>query len=589
MKTFVLALTLFISLLLLVTPKKTRCQNQDYYSIRNFKNAYYDANPALKTSPGSGYKDFLRWDIFWQSRVGSDNTSYSHGDMKQYPDLMNDYLQNKDLYNRYTPWAVKWQLIGPPMGTVGEPGNPFFSQIMGKITALYFDKLTDPTGKTIYAGAESSGLWKTTDLGAHWVNVTDVLPLSCGVSDIIGSPSVPNLIYIATGTNAAGIESYGFGIYKTTDGGKTWANIYDLGDNLTCMTRLFINPQNEEEIYGLVSDNMIRSTNGGATWETVFGDTSTPFHLTQDFKDIKKKLIDIEMKPGDPNTIYIASTGFEDYDTIPHYRWHQAEIWRTTNALAPADLVQWSRLDSTNFFPPMVSKRFELAVSPVDPDCVYAIGCDTLPPTYTSSTVLKPINIYKTSDNGQSWKKRYSEPQDLMDDLRLELAISPTDTTIMYIGGGYAARLKATGNTYTNTAISSGHVDTRAMLLVNGSPKGSQGSNDTILFGNDGGITYSTDGGRQHTSNINGEGLCITQFYGLGGTNKYPHVLCAGSIDNGIFTDTTNYWFQTPGGGDAGDCLVHPKNPRTMFSIRNEIICTFVEIQNVCKQIILFS
>jgi hypothetical protein len=323
------------------------------------------------------------------------------GDMKQYKYTMDDYITNQDSYNQPNPWEVKWCLIGPPSHINATSGSPFYGQCMGKITALYVDLVTDRSGNTIYAGAESSGLWKTEDRGEHWNCVTDVLPLSCGVQDIAGDPIKPNVIYIATGTNSSGIAEYGKGIMKSTNGGASWISIYNPSSPLEIVHRIFVDPLNGQHIFALVNDDVIRSLDGGKTWYAIFGNPGTSYKLTQDYAYKHKYLIDIEMKPGDSNTLYIASTGFEDWDTGVHYRWHQAEIWKTSNALVPPDSISWTRLDSTNFSPLMVSKRFELAVTPADPECVYVIGSDSLPSDQYVSN--RPIRIYKSNDNGDSW------------------------------------------------------------------------------------------------------------------------------------------------------------------------------------------
>jgi len=369
------------------------------------------------------------------------------------------------------------------------------------------------------------------------------------------------IIYIASGTNSSGIKDYGLGVFKTNNGGSTWSQIFDPGWLYPITNKIIINPNDGNEIFILVNDKVYRSTNGGNDWSTIFGDTNTPYFLTQDYPYKKKFLIDIEMQPGNPNTIYIASTGFEDWDPTPHYRWHHAEIWKTSNSLSSGTVV-WNRLDTSNFFDPMASKRYELSVSSYDSNCVYVIGADTI----GNPLGKKKIRIYKTEDNGQSWKLRHSEIYYLYDELRLELAVSPTDTSVLYIGGGYAHRGYSTGASMAFSSIGSGHVDTRAMVLINGSDIGSAGINDTLLFGNDGGISLSCDGGRQAAQNINGTGLTITQFYGFGSTKLFPEIICGGTIDNGIFTDTSNYWFQKPGGGDAGDVIVHPKKRGTFYS-----------------------
>ena len=155
--------------------------------------------------------------------------------------------------------SMKWRMIGPHRGgrTIGAVGVPQQPNVF-------------------YIGVNNGGVWKTTDYGRTWDPIFDDQPTG-SIGDVIVSPSNPNVIYVGSGEGVQRPDlSVGNGMYKSTDAGKTWTH---LGlDNVQQIGGLAIDPKNENRVfvaalghpYGPNSERGIyRTTDGGKTWEKV--------------------------------------------------------------------------------------------------------------------------------------------------------------------------------------------------------------------------------------------------------------------------------------------------------------------------------
>src|SRR5258706_200046 len=179
---------------------------------------------------------------------------------------------------------MKWRAIGPYRGgrvlaVTGIPGSPF----------------------TYYFGAVAGGVWRTTDGGVSWQPISDKSVISA-IGAIAVSESNPNVIYVATGESCLrGNISYGDGVYKPTDGGKTWQHV-GLKDTQH-IARVWIDPRVPDHVliaalghaYGPNPDRGIfRTTDGGKTWEKIL------------YKDDKSGAIDLAVDPHNSNVMFAA-------------------------------------------------------------------------------------------------------------------------------------------------------------------------------------------------------------------------------------------------------------------------------------------
>lgn len=544
----------------------------NYYTIKDLGWNYFNTHPGYDTTKGTGFKDFIRWDQFWQDRIykfGDQNAGsfvYAH-------DEMNEFIENKetffqDAYNQ----NIEWNFFGP---------DNLSTQTMGFVSCIDVNKSSN-NYDTIYVGTNASGLFKTINGGHDWFCVTDTIGMpGLGVQDVLVDPSNSSVIYIATGLTTYGRGyGYGKGIYKSVDGGISWQNIFQIANpEQKVVYKILIDPTNSLRIYALINDKVYYSNNGGINWTMIFNNITQP---PSGFG--KKNLVDIEYKPGTNNTIYISSTGLCYSQNNTEY-YLTSEVWKCTNADEEENLI-WTRIDDQSW---EYNDRIELGVTSAANENVYA--CFSFRENDRDTFAL-----YKSNDNGNIWElylKKVTNHNEYGPDFagcnfhRMELIISPTDPDVFYIGGFFISKITDNGQEIGNNGCGSFggylcrnfHVDVRELIILQGSEPSTQGENDILLAGNDGGISRSDDGSDSWVS-LNGSGLRITQFYGLAIADDEPQFLSAGSQDNGWFLSrSSNGSWKNIVKGDNYECLVNYFNPKisysTTFGGTPEVYCTF--------------
>jgi len=539
--------------------KEAPAQNGlNFYSIRDGWNNYYQQHPNLITEQGSGFKDFKRWERFWLNRTdGSD--IFERGNFTQYRFALSQYKEKHKEFEEASILTPNWKFLGPKGVDL---------QVHGLVNAVYVDTVNDKYRNTIYVGTNSSGIWKTNDGGNNWNNITDQSELAIpGINNITGDPNNGNILYAATGGYfPMSSDGYGIGVIKSIDYGQTW-NIFYPSPATKAKTNLnsykvLVDPSNSLRVYALIYDKVVRTLDGGQTWDTIF---IAP--RENGFNDEFLVLRDLEMKPGDPNTLYISS----DYRHWAGRR--RPHVWKISNATQ-------NNPDSTRMdilFPGYknCNERFELAVSPVSPSSIYAIGNDTIMVKTPPDTVYKEeqrVKVWKSDNNGQTWVKMLDTSNSALGKginyWRMELLVSPTDTGVIYIGGLTMARLRhwdMNSKLVTQANYNNYHFDTRDAVIIRGSDTAVQGSSDVIFVGNDGGISKTTNGS-QNWTNINGDGLDINQFWGIGSSDNNPDWIGGGTQDNGFFIKDPILGWRHTCEGDMGDVLIDFDQPNIIFS-----------------------
>ncbi len=403
------------------------------------------------------------------------------------------------------------------------PGN-----VSGRARGLIVDP-DDATGNTWFVGSVGGGIWKTTDTGQHWSNLTPDIP-NLAVSTLAMAASNHNIIYAGTGESMYNIDVVnGDGLLKSTDRGETWNQITNTVGNLNFnnVSRIIVDPNNANIVLASTSSGRYRmsfynksgifkSTNGGNTWYQVYDETS----IGSSGK--VKKILQIVDKPGNFNILFGAI--------------EEKGIIKSTDAGETWHLSKIGIDDSTG--------RFELAISPVNKNKIFA-----------AAEGFPTSNLYVSADEGNTWQKTSedgTEPNWLSSQGWYDntIAAHPYKENIVYVGGVLLYKINLLdSNKRITTALSTGnaHVDHHNLVIIKG-----EGTSFRILDANDGGIAVSSDSSANWTNPING--LNTTQFYGV---DKMPggSAYIGGMQDNGTWrspensVSSTNWNFQIGGDG----------------------------------------
>ncbi|HEV7237624.1 MAG TPA: hypothetical protein VGQ36_00160 [Thermoanaerobaculia bacterium] len=426
--------------------------------------------------------------------------------------------------------------------------------IIGKITSVQHDSNST---NTFYAGSAGGGLFKTVNNGASWTNLTDPSRYpALGITTMAVHPSIPTTIYIGTRNGAAFGGTYGFGVLRTIDGGATWQEIftlanynsqsnYNVGDG-QFVSKVLLHPQDPNTVYVLASHFIFRSTDAGATWQEVL-EIQIPA-VNPD--GCGYRLVDIDVVNGNSgvsDSAIMASTVRTAWLGIPNSPCGTAKSFLSTDG---------------------GSTFTEVTAAIVANDAVDRIAAAVQPGNTSEFFIGYGIM------NGAFVLKRYSignniatlvgaEPNNSVWGLgagfwNIEIDFSKINPNTLYAAGTTAYRISlATG--FTSAQISSywatspstcvplaqTHADIRAMQVSR------IGTSDAVILGSDGGIheallnpatAYTPT--TANWDDLTGPGMAINEFFDINGMESNPNVLVGGTQDNGTFEYNNGIWRQ---------------------------------------------
>jgi photosystem II stability/assembly factor-like uncharacterized protein len=394
---------------------------------------------------------------------------------------------------------------------------------------------------TFYVAAASGGLWRTENNGTTFEPVFDDQE-SSSIGDVAIAPSDPLVLYVGTGeANNRQSSSWGRGVYKTTDGGKTWtplglAETHHIG-------RIVVHPANPDVVYVAALGHLwgpnrerglYKSTDGGKTWtNTKFIDEDTGF-------------VDVAMDPQSPNVLYAASyqrrrTPFGYSGGGPG-----SALWKTIDGGAT-----WKKLTAGLPREGDVG-RIGVTVYRRDPRIVYALF-----------EHAKEGGIYRSEDRGETWKKMSdTNPRP---SYYSQVQIDPNNDQRIWVLGAPMFYSEDGGKTFRNDLVQKIHGDYHALWI-------DPADSDHVLAGSDGGIHVSWDRGRSWDY-INT--VPLAQFYEVAYDMRRPYSVCGGLQDNGswcgpsrtLYTQgiANEDWFRV-GGGDGFHAAVDPADADTVYT-----------------------
>ena len=517
---------------------------ENYFDLRQQLEDYYNEHNSLKAQKGSGYKEFVRWTLFWDGRIDQ-NGSYLTANQKMYQHY--EYLKTQGSQGSNLPFQPDWEALGPLVNEDSVKAE------MGLVSKLWVDT-TD--FQKIYAGSNSGGLFVTINGGNTWTSLTDNIG-ALGIRDIIVHPGDPDTILIATGTRSLDTH-YGYGILKSDDGGETWNstvfNPLNITNNLV-FTNIIKHPDSAGYYYALGVQNFGAKSYIFKTKDR-FETVDTVLTIQAD-KTTRKELFDIEFKPDDASTIYASG----------HVLCKSTDYGMTwdTNFHSNLNLAQHHILE-----------RLEMAVHQDNANMLLAI-CEI------ADTTDKPNNVYyrrlfRSLSGGNSFNEIPPTDSTIkyvttvafdVGYYTMELEISPDDMNRFYTGGLWTRKYEIENDSARFIDIPDRvyHVDIRELQVFYGD------SEDIVYLGNDGGVTKSLDGGDTWID-CSTSGLNITQFYKFGLADQSAYIL-GGTQDgnNNMYNLNTNKWITRF--GDANEMIFDYNNPDTIYATD---FCSFYSI-----------
>jgi photosystem II stability/assembly factor-like uncharacterized protein len=420
---------------------------------------------------------------------------------------------------------LTWRCIGPHRG--------------GRVVAVAGDPV-DPA--VFYFGACAGGVWKTTDAGTYWENVSDGSLGTAAVGALAVAGADPNVLYAGMGESTIRNNVvHGDGVYRSTDAGKSWQHL-GLADTRH-IARVRVHPRDPDLVYVAALGHafgtnrqrgVYRSRNGGRTWEQVL------------FRSERAGAADLSMAPGNPRVLYAAI-------------WQALRTpWSLTSGGPDSGLFRstdggdtWVEVSGKPGFAAGLKGRIGVAVCPARTDRVWAI------------VEAEDGGLFRSDDGGETWQ-RLSEDRNLR--LRpwyyCHVVADPADPDTVYILNIKAWKSTDGGRTFTQ--LTTPHGDNHDLWIDPRNPL-------RMIEGNDGGACVSFNGGASWSTIYNQP---TAQFYHLATDSSFPYRVYGTQQDNSaISVPSRSYkgailWTDCypVGSSESGHIAVHPENPDIVYS-----------------------
>ncbi len=394
---------------------------------------------------------------------------------------------------------------------------------------------------TYYMGTTGGGLWKTTNAGQRWDNISDGFFEMGSVGAVAVSASNPNIVYCGMGEHAPRgvMTSYGDGVYKSNDAGKTWIK---LGlEKTQHISRIIIHPTNPDIVYvaaqgALYGPNkergVYRSTDGGKTWKNIL------------FVDEGTGAVELSMDAQNPLVLYAAMWEHQRKPNMVISGGEGSGLYKSSNG---GDT--WTELTEGL---PKEKGKMAIAVSPANSNKVYAL--------IESDSNADKGGLFVSNDAGKTWSM-------ISGDNRLvqrawyyiEVFADPNDEDTVYVLSAEMFRSEDGGKTWETISVP--HGDTHDLWI---NPKDSK----NMVMADDGGATITFDYGENWTLQDN---MPTAQFYRINTDNLFPYNIYGGQQDNTsvkIASLSVGRWsinqedWQYSAGGESAFLGFDPDNPR---------------------------
>ncbi len=416
---------------------------------------------------------------------------------------------------------------------------------------------TDP--RIMYAGAAEGGLWKTTNGGTTWAPLLDARP-DLTVATITLQPGNPQVVYVGTGDpSIPRAANIGDGLLKSTDGGLTWVNLGLAAQSV--ISKVVVHPTNPLILYAATMGRpmapgpdrgLYKSLNGGSTWTRVL------------FISPTAGISDLELDPTNPNTLYATGWDRQRTEQRSLITGTAARVYKSTDAGATWRIISGGGMPVGR----ARGSRMGLALARSAPQTLYVSVVDS---------TLNTGGLYKTTNGGTAWTRLPAAglPPEVFAGFGWyfeQVFVSPTNPNLVFVGGVDLYRSTDGGQTFEMAGppwfTYEVHADKHDVQWLPG-PLG------TIVLATDGGVYQSDDDG---TTWLPAATLPVTQFYRVAVNPHQSGQYWGGAQDNG----TTSGSYLAPDawervyGGDGFQMRFHPTDPQTYYveTQNGNIACT---------------
>jgi photosystem II stability/assembly factor-like uncharacterized protein len=419
--------------------------------------------------------------------------------------------------------GLEWRSLGPFRGgrsaaVAGVPGQP----------------------KLFYMGSTGGGLWKTSDGGATWMNISDGY-FGGSIGAVAVSDSDPNVLYVGGGeVTVRGNVSHGYGVWKSEDAGKSWKQM-GLATSRH-ISRIRIHPRNPDLVYAAVLGDIFkpspergiyRSRDGGKSWDRML------------FANEDAGAVDLIMEPGNPRVLYASTWRLRRTPFSLESGGEGSALWQSTDG---GD--SWTNISRHPGLPTDTLGIIGIAVSPANPDRVWAI------------IESKNGGVFRSDNAGKTWQKM-NEDRSLRQRAWYYSRIyaDPKDADQVYVVN--VSYHKSTDGGRSFKAFNAQHGDHHDLWIAPEDPK-------RMVMADDGGAGVSYDGGETWSTYYNQP---TAQFYRLTADNHFPYRIYAAQQDN----STIRIYHRTQGGAitekdweetagcECGHIAVDPKDNEIIY------------------------
>jgi photosystem II stability/assembly factor-like uncharacterized protein len=422
-----------------------------------------------------------------------------------------------------TETGVNWRNVGPFRGG----RSAAVTGVAGQPNLFYF-------------GGTGGGVWRTQDGGRSWECITDGF-FGGSIGAIEVAPSDHNVIYVGGGeVTVRGNVSYGTGMWKSDDAGRTWKSIGL--KNSRHIPRLRVHPTNPDIVYAAVMGDLFKDSNdrgvyrskdGGKNWEKVL------------FVNNAASAVDLAMDPTNPRILYASTWRIRRNPHSLSSGGEGSSLWKSTDG---GD--SWVELTKNEGMTKDTIGIIGVAVSAVRPDRVFAI------------VESKTGGVFRSDDGGKTWKKT-NEDRNLRQRAWYYSRIytDTKDEDVVYVMNVSYHKSKDGGKTFSGR--NAPHGDHHDLWVAPEDPR-------RMIIADDGGAQITYDGGETWTTYHNQP---TAQFYRVTTDNAFPFRIYAAQQDNSSvrIAHRTNGGsigdrdFESTAGGESGHIAVDPLNPNIVY------------------------